>query len=104
MDLADEHQVSSMDIFTFLYREAEKMLRRFAGLSVPQSAFDGSRLAIPCPSPFFFSSPSFGSEAHVLLPPQETPAWSTFLCFSRTVSQARCSTAHAVFARSSPVF
>ncbi|MED6250382.1 hypothetical protein ATANTOWER_032171 [Ataeniobius toweri] len=49
MDLADEHQASSMDLFTFLSREAEKSLRRSAGLSVPQSAFYGSRLAIPCP-------------------------------------------------------
>ncbi|MEQ2311148.1 hypothetical protein AMECASPLE_016622 [Ameca splendens] len=38
-----------MDLFTFLSREAEKSLRRSAGLSVPQSAYDGSRLAIPCP-------------------------------------------------------
>ncbi|KAK5604067.1 hypothetical protein CRENBAI_023718 [Crenichthys baileyi] len=51
MDLADEHQASSMDLFTFLSREAEKTLRRSAGLSVPQSAYDGSRLAIPCPGP-----------------------------------------------------
>ncbi|MEQ2222113.1 hypothetical protein ILYODFUR_022544 [Ilyodon furcidens] len=49
MDLADEHQASSMDLFTFLSQEAEKTLRRSAGLSVPQSACDGSRLAIPCP-------------------------------------------------------
>ncbi|KAK5623164.1 hypothetical protein CRENBAI_018429 [Crenichthys baileyi] len=48
MDLADEHQASSMDLFAFLSREVEKMLRRSAGLSVPQSAYDGSRLAIPC--------------------------------------------------------
>ncbi|KAK5615559.1 hypothetical protein CRENBAI_025504 [Crenichthys baileyi] len=49
MDLADEHQANSMDIFAFLSREAERMLRRSAGLSVPQSVFCGSRLAIPCP-------------------------------------------------------
>ncbi|KAK5598781.1 hypothetical protein CRENBAI_004425 [Crenichthys baileyi] len=61
MDLADEHQANSVDIFTFLSREAEKRLRWSAGLSV-QSAFDGS-------------SP---------------------------VCQARCTSAHAVFARSSP--
>ncbi|KAK5623622.1 hypothetical protein CRENBAI_010472 [Crenichthys baileyi] len=48
MDLADEHQASSMDLFTFLSWEAEKTLRRSAGLSVSQSASDGSRLAIPC--------------------------------------------------------
>ncbi|KAK5624199.1 hypothetical protein CRENBAI_000017 [Crenichthys baileyi] len=48
LDLADDHQASSMDLFTFLSREAEKTLRRSAGLSVPQSAYDGSRLAIPC--------------------------------------------------------
>ncbi|KAK5602242.1 hypothetical protein CRENBAI_015062 [Crenichthys baileyi] len=48
-DLTDEHQASSMDLFTFLSREAEKTLRRSAGLSVPQSAYDGSRLPIPCP-------------------------------------------------------
>ncbi|KAK5610092.1 hypothetical protein CRENBAI_011967, partial [Crenichthys baileyi] len=39
----------AVDLFTFLSREAEKTLRRSAGLSVPQSAHDGSRLAIPCP-------------------------------------------------------
>ncbi|KAK5609919.1 hypothetical protein CRENBAI_013564 [Crenichthys baileyi] len=39
----------AVDLFTFLSREAEKTLRRSAGLSVPQSAYDGSRLAIPCP-------------------------------------------------------
>ncbi|KAK5601186.1 hypothetical protein CRENBAI_002984 [Crenichthys baileyi] len=49
MDLADDHQASSMDLFTFLSREAEKTLRCSAGLSLPQSAYDGSRLAIPCP-------------------------------------------------------
>ncbi|MEQ2313200.1 hypothetical protein AMECASPLE_039201 [Ameca splendens] len=49
MDLADQHQASSMDLLTFLSREAEKSLRRSAGLSVPQSAYGGSRLAIPCP-------------------------------------------------------
>ncbi|MEQ2311049.1 hypothetical protein AMECASPLE_015603 [Ameca splendens] len=48
MDLADEHQASSMNLFTFLSREAEKTLRRSAGLSVPESAYYGSRLAIPC--------------------------------------------------------
>ncbi|MEQ2301494.1 hypothetical protein AMECASPLE_036632 [Ameca splendens] len=49
MDFAEEHQASSMDLFTFLSREAEKSLRRSAGLSVLQSAFYGFRLAIPCP-------------------------------------------------------
>ncbi|KAK5611364.1 hypothetical protein CRENBAI_017860 [Crenichthys baileyi] len=39
----------AVDLFTFLSREAEKMLRRSAVLSVPQSAYDVSRLAIPCP-------------------------------------------------------
>ncbi|KAK5614967.1 hypothetical protein CRENBAI_008218 [Crenichthys baileyi] len=39
----------AVDLFTFLSREAEKTLRRSAGLSVPQLAYDGSRLAIPCP-------------------------------------------------------
>ncbi|KAK5603057.1 hypothetical protein CRENBAI_009824 [Crenichthys baileyi] len=39
----------AVDLFTFLSREAEKTLRRSAGLSVQQSAYDGSRLAIPCP-------------------------------------------------------
>ncbi|MED6282578.1 hypothetical protein CHARACLAT_033615 [Characodon lateralis] len=47
MDLADEHQASSMDLFTFLSWEAEKSLRR--STLVPQSAYDGSRLAIPVP-------------------------------------------------------
>ncbi|KAK5604734.1 hypothetical protein CRENBAI_011444 [Crenichthys baileyi] len=48
LDLADDHQASSIDLFTFLSREAEHTLRRSAGLSVRQSAYDGSRLAIPC--------------------------------------------------------
>ncbi|KAK5602708.1 hypothetical protein CRENBAI_003687 [Crenichthys baileyi] len=39
----------AVDLFTFLSREAEKTLRRSAGLSVPQSAYYGSRLASPCP-------------------------------------------------------
>ncbi|MEQ2308338.1 hypothetical protein AMECASPLE_027295 [Ameca splendens] len=43
------HGRGVVDLFTFLSREAEKTLRRSAGLSVPQSAYDGSRLAIPCP-------------------------------------------------------
>ncbi|KAK5615405.1 hypothetical protein CRENBAI_001819, partial [Crenichthys baileyi] len=38
-----------VDLFTFLSWEGEKTLRRSAGLSVPQSAYDGSRLATPCP-------------------------------------------------------
>ncbi|KAK5623400.1 hypothetical protein CRENBAI_014846 [Crenichthys baileyi] len=63
MELADSRQESArelapagpgtgrgaVDLFTFLSREAKKTLRRSAGLSVPQSAFDGSGLAIPCP-------------------------------------------------------
>ncbi|MEQ2311842.1 hypothetical protein AMECASPLE_024669 [Ameca splendens] len=57
-DLADEHQARSMDLFTFLSREAEKSLRRSAGLSVPQSAYDGSRLAIPCPGTGRHSPPA----------------------------------------------
>ncbi|MED6288234.1 hypothetical protein CHARACLAT_024509 [Characodon lateralis] len=85
MDLVDEHQASSMDLFTFLSREVEKLLPRSAELSVPQSAYDGSRLAIPWAtkgdwspsSPFSACSPGCAlwsdSEAHVLLPPQETP-------------------------------
>ncbi|MEQ2299586.1 hypothetical protein AMECASPLE_016709 [Ameca splendens] len=48
-DLAEEHQAGSIDLLTFLSREAEKSLRRSEGLSVPQSAYDGSRLAIPVP-------------------------------------------------------
>ncbi|MEQ2227509.1 hypothetical protein ILYODFUR_038304, partial [Ilyodon furcidens] len=47
-DLAEEHQASSIDLLTFLSREAEKSCRS-AGLSVPQSAYNGSRLAIPVP-------------------------------------------------------
>ncbi|KAK5600949.1 hypothetical protein CRENBAI_006492 [Crenichthys baileyi] len=39
----------AVDLFTFLSWEAEKTLRHSAGLSVLQSAFDGSRLVIPCP-------------------------------------------------------
>ncbi|KAK5621650.1 hypothetical protein CRENBAI_023915 [Crenichthys baileyi] len=38
----------AVDLFTFLSREAEKTLRRSAGLSVPQLTYYGSRLAIPC--------------------------------------------------------
>ncbi|KAK5615779.1 hypothetical protein CRENBAI_022308 [Crenichthys baileyi] len=66
MDLADERQASSMDLFTFLSREAEKTLRRSAGLSVPQSAYDGSRLAIPCPGtrPLRRRSPPVPLAAH----------------------------------------
>ncbi|XP_047239040.1 uncharacterized protein LOC124878901 [Girardinichthys multiradiatus] len=45
----DQHQAGSMDLLTFQSREVEKSLRRSAGLSVPQSAYDGSRLAIPVP-------------------------------------------------------
>ncbi|KAK5619563.1 hypothetical protein CRENBAI_013049 [Crenichthys baileyi] len=50
---------------TFLSREAEKTLRLSAGLSVLQSAYDGS------------------SKADIFLPLQETPARSTFLLFSQ---------------------
>ncbi|KAK5619950.1 hypothetical protein CRENBAI_004438, partial [Crenichthys baileyi] len=66
MGLADEHQASSMDIFTVLSREAEKTLRRSAGLSVPQSAYDGSRLAISFPwtSPLRRRSPPAPLAAH----------------------------------------
>ncbi|KAK5606114.1 hypothetical protein CRENBAI_000300 [Crenichthys baileyi] len=39
----------AVDLFAFLSREAERTLRHSAGLSVPQSAYDGSGLAIPCP-------------------------------------------------------
>ncbi|MEQ2297678.1 hypothetical protein AMECASPLE_037034 [Ameca splendens] len=83
MDLADDHQASAMDLFTFLSREVEKSLCRSAGLSVPQSAYDGSRLAILCPgtSPLRHHSPPAplalwsSSEAHVLLLPQEMPTY-----------------------------
>ncbi|KAK5604400.1 hypothetical protein CRENBAI_017947 [Crenichthys baileyi] len=58
MELADSRQENArelapagpgsgrgaVDLFTFLPREAEKTLRRSAGLSVPQSAYDGSRI------------------------------------------------------------
>ncbi|MEQ2257376.1 hypothetical protein ILYODFUR_034213 [Ilyodon furcidens] len=49
-------------------------------------------------SPFFFSSPSYGSEVPVLLPLQETLVWSTFLYFSRRggVSHGCCCTPGAV--------
>ncbi|KAK5600588.1 hypothetical protein CRENBAI_010394 [Crenichthys baileyi] len=55
-----------MNLFTFLSREAEKTLRRSAGLSVPQSAYDGSRLAIPCPGtgPLRHRSPPAPLAAH----------------------------------------
>ncbi|KAK5619614.1 hypothetical protein CRENBAI_011263 [Crenichthys baileyi] len=74
-------------------------------------------------APFSACSPGCalwsGSEALALLPPQEKSARSTFLWFGwrgggfpasrregcdKTVSQARCSSAHAVFTRSSSVF
>ncbi|KAK5617012.1 hypothetical protein CRENBAI_016491 [Crenichthys baileyi] len=63
--LADGRQASSMDLFTFLSREAEKTLRRSAGLSV-QSAYDGSKLAIPCPGtgPLRRCSPPVPLAAH----------------------------------------
>ncbi|KAK5608229.1 hypothetical protein CRENBAI_002207 [Crenichthys baileyi] len=38
-----------MDLFTYLSLEAEKMLRRTAGLAVQQLAYDSSRLAILAP-------------------------------------------------------
>ncbi|KAK5603508.1 hypothetical protein CRENBAI_005997 [Crenichthys baileyi] len=88
MDLADEHQASSMDLFTSLSREAERTLCRSAGLSVPQSAYDGSRLAIPCPGtgPLRRRSPPAPLAAHsgpAVKPspssPQETSTQSTFL-------------------------
>ncbi|KAK5616708.1 hypothetical protein CRENBAI_025910 [Crenichthys baileyi] len=80
MELADSRQESArklapagpgsgcgaVDLFTFLSREAEKTLRHSAGLSVPQSAFDGSRLAIPCPGtgPLHRRSPPAPLAAH----------------------------------------
>ncbi|MEQ2242342.1 hypothetical protein ILYODFUR_034948 [Ilyodon furcidens] len=38
-----------IDLFSYLSLEAEKTLQRSAGLPLPQSAYDGSRLVIPCP-------------------------------------------------------
>ncbi|MEQ2221385.1 hypothetical protein ILYODFUR_015375, partial [Ilyodon furcidens] len=64
MDLADERQASSMDLFTFLSREAENTLRHSAGLSVPQSAYDGSRLTIPCPGTGPISRRSYSPPLH----------------------------------------
>ncbi|KAK5600775.1 hypothetical protein CRENBAI_010318 [Crenichthys baileyi] len=118
MDLADEHQASSMDLFTFLSREAEKTLRRNAGLSVPQSAYNGSRLAIPCPGtgplrrrsppaplaahsgPAVKSSPSSRCKKRRCGAPSCGSAGSAriFVCHSK-VSQDRCSSAHAVFSQ-----
>ncbi|KAK5609353.1 hypothetical protein CRENBAI_011332 [Crenichthys baileyi] len=73
MDLADEPQASPMDLFTFLSQEAEKTLRRFAGLSVPQSAYDGSRSPS---SPFSACSPGCalwsGSEVLAAAPAHAT--------------------------------
>ncbi|KAK5602092.1 hypothetical protein CRENBAI_016729 [Crenichthys baileyi] len=140
MDLADEHQASSMDIFTFLSRKAEKMLRRSAGLSVPQSAFDGSSLVIPCPGTGPLRRRSSSPPLHSAVKPKSSsrrkkprcgaPSWvsageeypmvaavtsgavvslpadvrASASKPASSVCQARCSSAHAVFARSSPVF
>ncbi|KAK5602930.1 hypothetical protein CRENBAI_019541 [Crenichthys baileyi] len=48
-DLVDKRQEVTLDLFTYLSREAVKTLHHSVGLLVPQSAYDGSRLAIPCP-------------------------------------------------------
>ncbi|MEQ2245366.1 hypothetical protein ILYODFUR_027075 [Ilyodon furcidens] len=104
------------------------MLQHSAGQSVPQSAYDNSRLVIPClrmGSLRLLSFPMYGSKAHVFYLPQKTLTWSssllsncrgggfhfhscssccsfshTFVCHS-TVSKARCNSAYACFARSS---
>ncbi|MEQ2235048.1 hypothetical protein ILYODFUR_037641, partial [Ilyodon furcidens] len=56
----------AVDLFTFLSREAEKSLRWSAGLFVPQSAYGGSSLAIPCPrtGPLHRRSPPAPLAAH----------------------------------------
>ncbi|MEQ2301783.1 hypothetical protein AMECASPLE_039738, partial [Ameca splendens] len=76
MDLVDEHQASSIDLFTFLSREAQKTLCRSAGLSVPQWAYDGSRLAIPCPEtgPLCHRSPHALLAAHFGLAVKPSPS------------------------------
>ncbi|KAK5604280.1 hypothetical protein CRENBAI_020157 [Crenichthys baileyi] len=107
----------AVDLFTFLSRKAERTLRRSAGLSVPQSAYDRSRLAIPCPGTVKPSSSSRrrkrrrGAPSCVSAGEEESPtaaaatpgamislpadvsaaaSHSIFVCHS-TVSQARCS-------------
>ncbi|KAK5601517.1 hypothetical protein CRENBAI_024907 [Crenichthys baileyi] len=72
IDLADEHQAGSMDLFTFLSREAEQTLRRSAGLSVPQSTYDGSRLAIPCPGTGPLHCPSSSPPLHTAVKPKSS--------------------------------
>ncbi|MEQ2223634.1 hypothetical protein ILYODFUR_038594, partial [Ilyodon furcidens] len=44
-----ERQENALDLYTFLFWEVEKMLHHSAGLSVPKSAYNDFRLAIPCP-------------------------------------------------------
>ncbi|KAK5613342.1 hypothetical protein CRENBAI_023516 [Crenichthys baileyi] len=59
----------AVDLFTFLSQEAKKTLRRSAGLSVPQSAFEGSRLAIPCPGTGPLRCCSFSPPLHTTVKP-----------------------------------
>ncbi|KAK5603618.1 hypothetical protein CRENBAI_003524 [Crenichthys baileyi] len=97
-----------VDLFTFLSREAEKTLRRSAGLSVPQSAYDGSRLAIPCPgtgplrrcslpAPLAAPSPSSCRKKRRRGAPS-CSAGEEVVCLP---ADAFCNSAHAVFAPSS---
>ncbi|MED6289140.1 hypothetical protein CHARACLAT_033239 [Characodon lateralis] len=62
----------AVDLFTFLSREAEKMLRRSAGLSVLQSAYDGFRLAIPCPGTGPLSRHSSSPPLHTAVKPSSS--------------------------------
>ncbi|MEQ2305279.1 hypothetical protein AMECASPLE_036110 [Ameca splendens] len=79
MDLAPDGPGSgcdAVDLFTFLSWEAEKSLRRSAGLSVPQSAYGGFRLAIPCPGtgPLRRRSPPAPLAAHSGLAVKPSPS------------------------------
>ncbi|KAK5615258.1 hypothetical protein CRENBAI_003825 [Crenichthys baileyi] len=96
-----------MDLFMFPSREAEKTLRRSAGLSVLQSAYDGSRLAIPCPGTGSLSRRSSTPLLHSAAKLNMRAAASNPASSSATALSPRQllgSSAHAIFTCSSPVF
>ncbi|KAK5602408.1 hypothetical protein CRENBAI_012499 [Crenichthys baileyi] len=62
----------TVNLFTFLSWEVEKALRRSAGLSVPRSAYDGSRLTIPCPGIGPLSHRSSSPPLHTAVKPSSS--------------------------------